>query len=206
MAFIGGGRKNERLEREQLRGLPATFTAKMARDAGISWEALYRLRDDEAIFELSRGLYRQADAGLVSSLDLLAVSARVPRGTICLVSALSYWDLTDEMPGIVDLAVPRGVNRPTISHPPTRVHVFDPSTFSLGRIQAPIGEEKIWVSDRERTIVDCFRSRTLRASPVSYGALRAYLALPGAKPGRLLDLARPLRVFTTLQRALEVLS
>jgi predicted transcriptional regulator of viral defense system len=114
MGFIGhanelGGRLEDRL-----RALPTMFTSKTAREVGLSWEDLYRLRDQQIIVELSRGLYRRASAGPPTMPDLLAVSARAPRGMICLVSALGYWDLTDEMPGVVDLAVPRGTNQPTI--------------------------------------------------------------------------------------------
>jgi predicted transcriptional regulator of viral defense system len=207
MGFIGpanelGGRLEDRL-----RALPTMFTSKTAREVGLSWEDLYRLRDQQIIVELSRGLYRRASAGPPTMPDLLAVSARAPRGMICLVSALGYWDLTDEMPGVVDLAVPRGTNQPTITYPPTKVHVFQAATFDLGRTQVPVGpEEHIWVSDRERTIVDCFRPRTGVGTSISYNALRSYMASPEAKPGRLLDLARALRTFAVVRHALEVLS
>ena len=207
MGFIGhanelGGRLEDRL-----RALPTMFTSKTAREVGLSWEDLYRLRDQQIIVELSRGRYRRASAGPPTMPDLLAVSARAPRGMICLVSALGYWDLTDEMPGVVDLAVPRGTNQPTITYPPTKVHVFQAATFDLGRTQVPVGpEEHIWVSDRERTIVDCFRPRTGVGTSISYNALRSYVASPEAKPGRLLDLARALRTFAVVRHALEVLS
>jgi predicted transcriptional regulator of viral defense system len=206
MGFIGpanelGGRLEDRL-----RALPTMFTSKTAREVGLSWEDLYRLRDQQIIVELSRGLYRRASAGPPTMPDLLAVSARAPRGMICLVSALGYWDLTDEMPGVVDLAVPGGTNQPTITYPPTKVHVFQAATFDLGRTQVPVGpEEHIWVSDRERTIVDCFRPRTGVGTSISYNALRSYMASPEAKPGRLLDLARALRTFAVVRHALEVL-
>jgi len=179
----------------------------MAREAGLRWEDLYRLRDQQMVIELSRGLYRLVSAGPPSMPDLLAVSARAPRGMICLVSALGYWSLTDEMPGVVDLAIPRGTYQPIITYPPTKVHRFQADTFDLGRLRAPIGaEEHIWVSDRERTIVDCFRARTGVGTSISYNALRAYVGSPGAKPGRLLDFARELRASSVVRHALEVLS
>ncbi len=39
-------------------------------------------------------------------------------------SALSYWDLSDEIPLEIHLAVPEGSHRPTIDYPRTRAHVF----------------------------------------------------------------------------------
>lgn len=206
MPFIRDAPELHRRLGERLATLPATFTSKMARQAGLRWEDLYRLRDQRILVELSRGVFRNAGADLPSMPDLLAVSSRAPRGMICLVTALGYWGLTDEMPGAVDLAVPRGTNQPVIVYPPTKVHVFNATTFDLGRVQAPVGtDEHIWVSDRERTIVDCLRPRTGVGTSVAYSALRSYMASPGSKPGRLLDLARELRAFGTLRHAIEVL-
>ena len=58
---------------------------------------------------------------------------------VCLGTALAYWDLSDETPTRVDLAVPKGSHRPHIDHPPTRVHVFGMSNFGLGRIEVSVG-------------------------------------------------------------------
>src|ERR1700690_1297669 len=91
---------------------------------GARWEDLYRLRDEGALIELSRGIYRIADAPATAHLDLLAGCRRAPEGMICLNSAASYWDLTDDMPESVHIAVARGKHRPSITYPPTRVHVF----------------------------------------------------------------------------------
>jgi predicted transcriptional regulator of viral defense system len=40
--------------------------------------------------------------------EFAAVAARAPKATICLNSGLSYWDLSDELPDSVHLAVARG--------------------------------------------------------------------------------------------------
>ena len=79
---------------------------------GARWEDLYRLRDEGALIELSRGIYRVADAPATAHLDLVAVCRRAPEGMICLNSAASFWDLTDEMPDSVHVAVARGRHRP----------------------------------------------------------------------------------------------
>lgn len=74
---------------EVLGRLPATFTTHMA-----------------------------ADAAETAQLDLLAISCRVPRAIVCLVSALVLHDLTDEVPIAAQFAVPRSRNLPVVSYPP----------------------------------------------------------------------------------------
>ncbi|MHB1570563.1 MAG: type IV toxin-antitoxin system AbiEi family antitoxin domain-containing protein [Solirubrobacteraceae bacterium] len=172
--------------------------------AGVRWEDLYRLRDEGALIELSRGIYRLADAPAVSHPDLLAVCRRAPDGMICLSSAASFWDLTDEMPGVVHVAVPRGRHRPRIAYPPTQVHVFAAETFELGRIATPLGEnETIEISSKERTIVDLLRLRSRVGRDMAFSALRTYLRERDANPAELLALARRLRIGTVMAEALE---
>jgi predicted transcriptional regulator of viral defense system len=175
-------------------------------NGGARWEDLYRLRDEGALIELSRGIYRVADAPATAHLDLVAVCRRVPDGMICLNSAASFWDLTDEMPGVVHIAVARGRHRPRIAYPPTRVHVFSADTFALGRVQQPLeSSDTIAVSSKERTVVDLLRLRARVGRDVALSALRAYLREGDAKPGELLALARQLRIGTVMAEVLEPL-
>lgn len=129
---------------------------------GARWEDVYGMRDSGALVEISRGVFRVADAPATAHLDLLAVCRRVPDGMICLNSAASYWDLTDEMPAAAHVAVPRGRHRPRVAYPPTQVHVFAADTFDLGRQQERIESgERIAISSRERTVVDLLRRKSV---------------------------------------------
>jgi predicted transcriptional regulator of viral defense system len=174
---------------------------------GARWEELYRLRDEGALIELSRGIYRVADAPATAHLDLVAVCRRAPEGMICLNSAASFWDLTDEMPGSVHVAVARGRHRPNIVYPPTRVHVFAADTFALGRVQQTLESgETIAISSQERTVVDLLRLRSRVGRDLALSALRRYLHGRDAKPGELLALARQLRVGTVMAEVMEPMS
>jgi|ERR1022692_3580318 predicted transcriptional regulator of viral defense system len=173
---------------------------------GARWEDLYRLRDEGALIELSRGIYRVADAPATAHLDLVAVCRRAPDGMICLNSAASFWDLTDEMPDTVHVAIARGKHRPRINYPPTRVHVFAADTFALGRTQQEVeSAETIAVSSKERTVIDLLRLRSRVGRDLALSALRRYLQSRDAKPGELLSLARQLRVGTVMAEAMEPL-
>jgi predicted transcriptional regulator of viral defense system len=190
---------------ERLRTLGPVFRSKDAVAAGVAWRDLYALRDAGELVELSRGLFQVADLGATSHPDFVVVCARAPHGMICLDSALAYWDLSDDIPTRVHLAVPAGTHRPTIDYPPTRVHVFQASTFGLGRLEQR-GEhgERFWISDRERTVVDAFRLRHRIGEDVAHAALRRYLQ-GRAQPAQLSDYARTLRVWGPVTGALRVL-
>lgn len=191
---------------DRLRGIGPIFRSKEAVAAGVSWRDLYDLRDEGDVLELSRGLFQLAEASGVGNIDFVAVCARAPHGMIALDSALSYWDLTDNIPSQVHLAVPEGAHRPAIDHPPTTVHVFRAATFDLGRIEIrEEGGERFWITDRERTVVDAFRLRHRLGEDEAHRALRRYLAQPRPKLARLADLARQLRVSTPVRSALRVL-
>lgn len=57
-----------------------------------------RLLADGAVLRLSRGLYQLADAEIDINHDLAEAAKRVPKGVVCLTSALAYHELTDQMP------------------------------------------------------------------------------------------------------------
>lgn len=197
-------RSDELLEIANRMGGAASASELIA--AGARWEDLYRERDAGTLIELSRGIYRLATAPATAHLDLIAVCRRAPESTICLNSAASFWDLTDEMPDSVHLAVARGRHRPTIAYPPTRVHVFAVATFHLGRVQQEIeSAETIAISSRERTVVDLLRLRSRVGRDLALSALRRYLQSRDAKPGELLALARRLRIGTVMAEAMEPL-
>lgn len=189
---------------EELRQLGPVFRSREAVAAGVTWRDLYALRDDGRLIELSRGLFQLADQSL-EHVDFVAVCGRVPDAMICLDSALAYWDLTDEIPRKVHVAVPSGAHRPTIDYPPTQVHMFAADTFGLGR-QEVVGSagERFWISDRERTVVDVFRLRHRMGEDLAYAGLRRYLR---SRPqlARLAGFAQSLRAWGPMSEALQVL-
>ncbi len=189
----------------RLRRLGPVFRSKDAVNSGVSWRDLYRLRDDGEIVELSRGLFQLAESAGIDNIDFVTVSARAPHGMICLNSALAHWDLSDEIPAAVHIAVPEGSHRPAINFPPTTVHVFRAPTFALGRIRVrQEHNERFWISDRERTIVDAFRMRHVVGEDIANGALKRYLR-DRPKQGRVAEMARALRAWTPIASAIRVL-
>lgn len=182
------------------------FRVAEALAEGVSRTTLHRLRQKGALATVGRGLVQLPDAGMGMLSGLAVVSARVPRGTICLNSALAFWDLTDEIPKRVHVAVPRGAHRPSIEQPPTRVHVFDAKTFEVDRRRAQTdADEPFWVYSSERSVIDAMRMGRWVGHDVALHALRRYMAQPGASAARLAELARELGGSARLQPALDAL-
>lgn len=138
--------------------------------------------------------------------EFALVSARAPRATICLNSALSYWDLTDEIPNEIHIAVPYAVKRPRISSPKTKTHVFNAKAFEIGRIQAvtDVGEP-FWIYSAERSIIDAIRMARWVGRDVGLHALRRYVNRPGANPSELMEMSRQIDGARDLAPELEAI-
>jgi predicted transcriptional regulator of viral defense system len=182
-----------------------TFRYSEARAAGLSDGRLYRLRDTGALIAVGGGVFRWADAP-PADLDLIEISERAPRGTLCLETALARHGLIDAIPAAIDVAIPRGGTRPALKAP-CRLHQFDPRTFELGREMLDVGARvPIGIYSPERCLVDIVRTRHLQGSDVAWEALRGWLGEPGRSPAQLIELARRFAgAETALRKALEVL-
>lgn len=145
-----------------------------ALEAGVSRNALYALRDAGTLEQLSRGLYRLADAPPLAAPDLVAVARRAPRGVVCLISALAFHDLTTQVPHEVYLAVPRNSEPPRIDYPPVRVFRFGPRAFAEGVETHDRDGVPVRVYSREKTLADCFKYRSAVGLDTAVEGLRRY--------------------------------
>ncbi|MFW6691628.1 type IV toxin-antitoxin system AbiEi family antitoxin domain-containing protein [Streptomyces sp. MAR4 CNX-425] len=185
--------------------LPPTFTTAQAREAQLSSRDLSSLVGEGVLDDLSRGVYRRADAPETAHADLLAVCARAPGAVVCGESALALHELIDDIPTAVHIAVPRGSRRPTISYPPTVVAQYSAQTFDLGieHFEAAPGET-IPVYSAARSVVDAMRHRHRIGEPLALSALGRYLRRDSRRGAReLQDVARELGALSTIRPAVE---
>lgn len=158
--------------------LPATFTPADARMLGVSRRQLQRMLAEGAAERIGRGLYQRADETLVDH-DLVEIAVKAHRPTLCLVSALARHELTDIIPPVHDIALPRGVWQPRVSAP-VRWHKFDASTFDIGREEIRVDEiHVLGLYNAPRSIVDAFRLRHDVGPDIANEALRRWLRRGG---------------------------
>src|SRR6476620_1739921 len=153
----------------ELDGLPATFSAREAMAFGVHPRDLYRWRDDGAIVELSRGVFRRGDAPPAPDPDMIAVARRAPQSVVYGLTAAAVHVLTDEIPQEAQIAVQLGSTIPRISYPPTRVFRFRPAQFTAGitTVEAAPGED-VRIYDPARTVVDLIRTREQIGPAIAY--------------------------------------
>ncbi len=180
--------------------------AKTLFEAGVHPRTLYRLRDEGALDVLSRGVYRVADAPAPPHLDLLTVALRVRAAVVCLVSALAFHGLTDEIPHEVMIALPRGAARPRIDQPPIRVFSFSGRGYTDGIEHHRIERIDLKVYSVTKTIVDCFRLRNRIGEDVAVKALSRALATRATRPAAVIEMAKALRIQRVISPYLQALS
>jgi predicted transcriptional regulator of viral defense system len=177
--------------------LPATFTFAEAEDWGLSRRRLQRLQATGAVERIGRGLYRRTDEEPVD-YDLIEVAAKARQPTLCLLSALARHELTDVIPPVHDIAIPRGAWQPVVSAP-VQWHKFAPATFAVGRTTIRLDDTyAIGLYDAPRTIIDAFRLRHAAGPDIANEALRRWLR-NGGKPA---DLMRLTTIFPGAKPAL----
>jgi predicted transcriptional regulator of viral defense system len=173
--------------------------------AGIHRRTLYQLRDRGVLEQLSRGVYRLADARPLGNPDLVAVSRRVPRGVVCLLSALAYHGLTTEIPHEVYLAVPRESEPPRLDYPPIRVFRFGAKSFGAGIESHELDGVPVRIYGPEKSIADCFKYRNKLGPDVAIEALKSYRGRGRPDLAKLLRYAEACRVQNVMRPYLEAL-
>lgn len=161
---------------------------------GVHTDTLYELRDSGQIVELDRGLYRLSEIAEAEHPDLAVIAARAPNAAVCLISALSYHNITTQIPSSVHLAVPRGHYRGISLSIPVTVYRFDPRTFKEGLETHRIGGKPLKIYSPARTVVDSFKFRNKLGLDVALEALRLARQRKRVQNRELLRYARMLRV------------
>ena len=171
--------------------------------AGIHPRTLYELRDSGRIDQLSRGLFRIAEAPSLGNPDLVTVALKIPEGVLCLISALAWHELTTQIPHEIYVAIPRGAEPPRLNYPPVRHFWFSGKAYSEGIATQHVDGIPLRVYCREKTIADCFKHRHRIGLDTVLEALKAYRQQGQVNTESLLHYAEICRVKRVIQPYLE---
>jgi predicted transcriptional regulator of viral defense system len=169
----------------------------------IDPETLARLVRSGQVVRPARGLYQLSDAPVDATHALAEAAALVPRGIVCLISALQFHGLTLQMPSAVWMAIERTAWKPTISYPPVRFVRFSGWAMTEGVERYPVHSRKLPITDPARTIVDCFRYRNKIGIDVAMEGLREGIRKRKCTPDELWRYAKKARSWTIMRPYVE---
>lgn len=173
--------------------------------AGIQPRTLYWMRDAGQLERLSRGVYHLTSHPLPAKPDVAAVMRRVPKGILCLVSALDFHEVGTQVPAEVHIALPRGVRPPRIDYPRVRVVHMSPASLAAGVEERSATGAELRVFSVAKTVADCFKYRSTVGLDVAVEALQEVIRERRATPGEILEYARVDRVQNVIRPYLEAL-
>lgn len=175
------------------------------RNAGVTAATVSRMVRDGEVLRLARGLYQLSDAPLNADHSLAEAAKRLPKGIVCLVSALAYHGLTDQLPkkvwlaiGNKDWAPKRGTS--------LRIVRFTDGLLTDSVETHVIEGVAVKIFGAAKTVADCFRHRRKVGLSVAIEGLQEALRQRKTTPGELARQAARGGVSTVIRPYLEALT
>lgn len=173
--------------------------------AGIRSADVVNLCNAGFLERIRHGYYRLANTEEASEEQLLA--ALIPKGIVCVESALFHYGYSDFAPRKWSIAVPRSMSRTKLAIDDLclQAYYIQPELHDLGKTTADFNGVTLPVYDRERTICDCFKYRSRLDHEMFSKALNAYVNDTKKNLSNLSEYAKKLRVYKNVAELMEVL-
>lgn len=172
---------------------------------GIHRMHLKRLADRGLLVQRSRGVYGAAEPRMSEHDSLIEVAARVPKATLCLLTALRLHGLTTQNPFEVWIMIDRKARKPSIDYPPVRVVRASGAALTGGVELMKIDGVEIKVTTVAKTVADCFKYRSVVGIDVAIEALRDAWRQKKTRMDDIIAAAKTDRVATVMRPYLESL-
>lgn len=138
----------------------------------IPSDYLDRLYRRGLIERVARGLYAWPDAEVTEDHGLAEASRLVPKGIVCLLSALRFHGLTTQLPREVWLALPHKAWAPRVQSPRVRVVRYSGPALTEMVETHRVEGAAVRVYSAAKTVADCFKFRNKVGLDVALEALR----------------------------------
>lgn len=136
----------------------------------------------------------------------MIVTKKSSKAVICLLSALVFHDITDQVPADTYIVLPKGIKPPQIEYPSVRsFHLAQPS-YDAGIQIHMINGIPVKIYGPEKTVVDCFQFRNKIGLEVALEALKLCIQKYKRRPAHFLQFARLCGVENIMLPYLEALS
>lgn len=134
--------------------------------------ALSRLVAAGKLARVARGVYSLPKRRFSEHRSLAEVAVRVPRGVVCLLSALRVHGIGTQAPFEVWLAIPHHTSPPRLDQPAIRTVRMSGVALTEGIDRIVVDGVEVPVFNAAKTVADCFKYRNKIGLDVALEALR----------------------------------
>jgi predicted transcriptional regulator of viral defense system len=173
---------------------------------GIPKEYLWQFYRKGKLQRSGRGLYYLSTARMTEHHSLAEAAKRIPRGVVCLLSALRFHQLTTLSPFEVWIAIDRKAHKPESDAVPLHIVRFSGQALTTGIEEHQIEGVLVKVYSPAKTVADCFKYRNKIGLDVAIEALRDCLKKRRATIDEIWKYAKICRVTRVMQPYLEALT
>lgn len=174
-------------------------------DAGFHPDTIKHLVDKNRIIKPARGLYTLESNMPKQHPDLVLANLQAPGGVICLISALSFYNATSDIPSHVDIALEKGAGEYRINYPPVKYYHFSSKSYSAGISMHQIDGYRVKIYNLAKTIADCFKFRNQIGIDTATEGLKIAVTEHNVHPNKIMEYARICRVHNIIKPKLETL-
>jgi predicted transcriptional regulator of viral defense system len=154
---------------------------------------------------VARGLYAWPDAEVTEHHSLAEAARLVPKGVVCLLSALRFHGLTTQSPREVWLTLPSKAWAPKLEYPRLRIVRAGGAALTAMVERRRVEGIAVQVYSPAKTVADCFKHRRKVGLDVALEALRDAFRRRTATMDELWAAARVCRMENVMRPYLESL-
>lgn len=173
---------------------------------GVTAATISRMEREGAVLRLARGLYQLPDAAVDTHNSLAQAAKLVPKGVICLSSALAFHGLTDQIPAKIWMAIGPKDWLPRLEYPPVRFARFTNENMTAGVERHRIDGVDVPIFNVPKTIADLFRYRRTIGVSVALEGLREALRLKRATRAQLARYANDAGIWSVMEPYMSALT
>ena len=173
---------------------------------GITPATLARAVSKGLVIKIARGLYQLPETDPERGVELVEVTKRVPKATICLMSALAWYGVTDQLPRKVWIAIGARDRTSRMTYPPIKTVRFREPYVSQDKTYILISDVKVPIYTLEKTLADAFRNPRLIDKSVALESLKSALAERMTTPGKISEVAKRNGAYRAMRPYLEALT
>ncbi|MBI2264182.1 MAG: transcriptional regulator [Armatimonadetes bacterium] len=186
--------------------LGAFFKPRELRRLSISFRTLQQLVSAGEVEKIAPGLYRRAEVEPTEHETVAMVCSAIPNAIVCLLSALSFYEIGTQIPRNIWIALDRKSRIPKAHGLPVRIVRFSGPMLRYGITTRELQGVPVRITSPARTVVDCFRYRNKIGLDVAMEALHDSIRSRTATVDEIVRAADVCRARTVIQPYLEALS